>query len=161
MALSCLLATLFSWMDRAMLFVYLPAWLVVGVPVLALAAAVRPPYVWAQRLAVIALTLWGLVALPRIRWNDLKAFYVDCRDLRRGMPVADARARMARYIEVGRTGIIAGNPDLSNATAAGITESEVEHRSRMIFIPSEDHGADWCLVYPERDRVARVEISPD
>lgn len=162
---SCLLAVVFTRLDRDVIFVYLPRWLIVGVPSVALAAAIRPPKLWIQRGAVVALAVWGLAVLPRIRWNELKAFYIDCTDVRPGMTLTEARSRMFRYVEAGRTGIQVGDGTLDHrlpgATVVGVAETDAEHATRILFIPSQQHGADWCLIYPDGDRVARVEIAPD
>jgi len=90
-------------------------------------------------------------------------FYRTCKSIGTGSTIEEARDAMKGYLEVGRTWqppaqLPAG---IFGATVQGVGESRVEHESRILFIPDGKNLADWCLVYPERGRVARVEVSPD
>jgi hypothetical protein len=90
-------------------------------------------------------------------------FYTSCKSLRPGMTLEEVRIAMAPALEVGRTwqppdALPAG---LMSATAMGVDETAAEHNLRILFIPNAKDFADWCIVYPENGKVARVDISPD
>jgi len=93
-------------------------------------------------------------AVAPVRWNLLKSFYLDCKALEPGISFADALARMSAYN---------GSPPewMAGAAMVGVRESSAEHSERVIIIPSPAHSADWCILYPEREQLARVEIHPD
>ena len=97
-------------------------------------------------------------------WFGHREFYVRCKKLQPGMTLEQARLQMAAFLEVGRTW---PPPDdtlhagLMTASAVDVPETAAEHGSRIIFIPDAKNFADWCIVYPQADVVARVEISPD
>jgi hypothetical protein len=125
-------------------------------------------FTWSRPKAAVAFSLfvvvWLTVLYP-IRWDHLKSFYIDAHSLRAGMSMEEVRQVMSPYVEVGRN----YNPSDSTipqgifgATMMGApTESRSEHDSRVLFIPSEEYAADWCVVYPKGGVVESVTIHPD
>lgn len=97
------------------------------------------------------------------RFGAHREFYRTCKGIRSGATVEQARAAMGRYLEVGRTYAPPGHlpAAMLGAAVRGGRVPPAESDSRLLFIPGADDLADWCLVYPERGRVARVEASPD
>lgn len=119
----------------------------------------------------------GIVALLGILWLGVLPilygyfpeyfghyrFYTTCKSLRPGMTLHEVRRAMAPALEVGRTWqpqdeLHAG---LMTATAMGVAETAAEHNARILFISDAKNFADWCIVYPENGKVARVDFSPD
>ena len=100
------------------------------------------------------MVVWLLV-LPSLRWSTLKSFYIDCARLQPGMTLTEARQVMTPYMEVDHAS------DIFSAYIPGVQETPVEHSTRLLFIPTEADSADWCVVYPEAQRVKAVVISPD
>jgi len=139
--------------DVSSLFVYLPRWLIGVVALLVLLPASTRSKRW-HRGAAVALLVALPYALAPVRWNFLKSFYADCESLHPGMTMAEARAVMAPY-----------GGDLpawfAGARMAGVAESAEERSARVLVIPSPAYSADWCVLYPSGDRLARVVISPD
>lgn len=91
--------------------------------------------------------IWALV-LPHMRWNLVKAFYLDCGALSAGNLVDEARAKMSNY-------------HLQNESAKSIERAEGLDRAHITFHPSVDRSADWCVVYFDGDRVVSVEEMRD
>jgi hypothetical protein len=147
--------------DQQCFFEYLPR-IVFG----AFAIATVLIFAWAWPKAAVGsaifLAIW-LAALYPIRWNLLKSFYIDSHSLREGMGVEEVRRVMSPYVEVGRDYIPSGDipPGIFGASMLGVSENKSEYESRILFIPSEDFAADWCVVYPENGIVKRVSIHPD
>ena len=118
--------------------------------------------------AIVLSLVVGFLALSWVygsypEWFGHREFYVRCKKIQPGMTLEQARLQMATFPEVGRTwqppdSLPAG---LMTAMAVGVPETASEHRSRIIFIPDAKNIADWCIVYPQANVVARVEISPD
>ncbi|MEM9659027.1 MAG: hypothetical protein AAF961_11760, partial [Planctomycetota bacterium] len=152
---TCLTALVVFWaalaaiFDADCLFEYLPRVLfgVVAAATLLVFAAWQPRAAVASAIFICA---WLLVLSP-IRWNHLKAFYIDSHSLQEGMRMDGVRRIMASYVEVGNEFSPQGEVPLGifRATMAGVSESQQEHESRILFIPSEEYYADWCVVYPE------------
>jgi len=90
-------------------------------------------------------------------------FYRTCKSLREGSTLAEARAHMKGYLEVGRSYSPPSNVPqvLFQAEIIGKSEAPKEHDERILFIPDESNVFDWCIVYPENGKVRRVDISPD
>ena len=90
-------------------------------------------------------------------------FYIRCKALKAGAPLARARQDMARYLEVGRT----WSPPqelqqtVFSATVLGSAEPKADQETRSIFVPNRVDVADWCIVYSRDGVIARVELSPD
>jgi hypothetical protein len=147
--------------DQQCLFEYLPR-LIFGAVAIATVLVFASWWPKAAAASAIFLGLW-LAALYPIRWNHLKSFYIDSHSLRKGMPMDEVRQVMSPYLEVGRNYTPPGNipPGIFGATMGGVPESQDEHESRVLFIPSEADCADWCVVYPENGVVKRVTIDPD
>ena len=84
------------------------------------------------------------------------SFYTNCKELRQGMTVADARERMRSYVE-------ATQLNLPSLFAAKFDNNETsdEYKNRLIFVPDKRKVADWCIVYTNGKNVLRVAISPD
>ena len=148
-----LLALVIIAMDRAVLFVYLPRW-TFALPVVLFLFPSRVNSTYWVRAATCVMLVVLPYALAPVRWNLLKSFYVDCDALKPGIAFADALARMSAYD---------GHPPewMAGATMQGVQESPAERTDRVIIIPSALHSADWCILYPEEERLARVEIHPD
>jgi hypothetical protein len=90
-------------------------------------------------------------------------FYRTCKSLREGSTLAEARAHMKGYLEVGRSYTPPSSVPqvLFRAEIIGKSEAPKEHDERILFIPDQSNVFDWCIVYPEKGRVRRVDISPD
>jgi hypothetical protein len=143
-----------TWLDVSGFFLYLPRWLLYLVAC-ALLFPLVPGRYWPIKTGLTAILLVWLLLLPSIRWNTLKSFYIDCANIQRGMTIAAARQVMAPYVEADRS------TDIYTAYMPGVTETPEEHNTRLIFIPTEADSADWCVVYPEVEKVRAVVISPD
>jgi hypothetical protein len=147
--------------DAGCLFEYLPRMLfgAVALGTVLVFAAFRPK---SAVTSAVFLGIW-LVALYPIRWNHLKSFYTDSHSLCRGMHMDEVRQIMAPYLEVDRNFTPSGevSAGIFGATMLGVSESQQEHESRILFIPSEEYSADWCVVYPENGIVNSVTIHPD
>jgi hypothetical protein len=135
----------------------------------------RPRAPGATILRMIALAVNGVMLLGTLGIGALLLypyfpeyfghyrFYTTCKSLRPGMTMGEARAAMAPFLEVGRTWqprdeLHAG---IMGSTAMGVAETRTEHNSRILFIPDARNISDWCMVYPERGTIARVDFSPD
>jgi hypothetical protein len=107
---------------------------------------------------------WLLAYWAIPEWvSEHRAFFRKCRSVPRGATVEEARAAMVGYLEVGRNwtpppGMPAG---IFGATIQGVAETRNEVETRLLFIPDAKNVADWCLLYPEKGRIVRVETSPD
>jgi hypothetical protein len=147
--------------DAGCLFEYLPRMLfgAVALGTVLLFAACRPK---AAIAATIFLGIWLVVLYP-IRWNHLKSFYIDSHSLCKGMRMDEVRRIMSPYLEVGHNFTPSGEipAGIFGATMLGASESQQEHESRILFIPSEEYAADWCVVYPDNGIVNSVTIHPD
>jgi hypothetical protein len=147
--------------DAGCVFVYIPRLLFGAVAV----GTILIFAFWRPKLAVVSALFLGmlLAVLSPIRWNDLKSFYIDSYSLREGMRMDEVRKTMSPYLEVGRNFTPSGEmpAGIFGATMLGVSESQQEHESRVLFIPSEEFAADWCVVYPENGIVNRVTIHPD
>lgn len=98
-------------------------------------------------LVVVFAVAWALV-LPHVRWNPVKAFYLDCGTVEAGMSIGEVRARMLGY-------------HLQNENATTNERAEGLDRAHLTFHPSIDRSADWCLVFLDRDRVVSVQEMRD
>ena len=147
--------------DAGCLFEYLPRMLfgAVALGTVLLFAACRPK---AAVASAVFLGIW-VVALYPIRWNQLKSFYIDSHSLCKGMPMGEVRRIMSPYLEVGSNFTPSGDipAGVFRATMLGVSEGQQERESRILFIPSEEFSADWCVVYPENGIVKTVTIHPD
>jgi hypothetical protein len=150
-----------AFFDADCLFEYLPR---IGFGVVAITTVLVFAAWWPKAAAgsAIFLALW-LAVLSPIRWNHLKSFYIDSHSLRKGMSMHEVRQVMSPYLEVGRNYTPSGDipPGIFGATMLGVDETQNEHESRVLFIPSEAFSADWCVVYPEDGIVKSVAIHPD
>jgi hypothetical protein len=147
--------------DEQCVFEYLPR-MVLG----AVASATVLIFAWVWPKAAVGLAIFlaiWLAALSPIRGNHLKSFFIDSHSLREGMTVEEVRRVMSPYVEVGRKNVLSEDtpPGIFGATMLGVSENEAEHESRILFIPSEDFAADWCVVYPRDGVVTKVTIHPD
>jgi hypothetical protein len=153
-----LLATLF---DAACGFEYIPR-----LPAAIFLSVMVLPFALKSRLAAFicsaTIFVW-ILGLSPVRWDHLKSFYVDAHSLQPGMTLAEVRTRMSPYLEVGKSYIPGADvpAGIFGAHMLGAPETQAEHVSRILFIPSEEYMADWCVVYPKDGIVARVEIHPD
>jgi len=121
-------------------------------------------------VTTLVLVTLALIAVPTLYGHFPELFghfrfYRTCKALNRGMSVADARAKMGAFLEVGRS-YHAKSPiegAFFEAAVLGMRESPRERTTRLLFIPNAKEGADWCIVYadPTGTKVERVEISPD
>ena len=120
-----------GWPVALLIALVMPAWL--------LAAPSR-----ARALTLLATAVWSVV-LPSIPWHDYKRFYMDCARIEPGTSLEHARAAMSRYR------LQYDSAAASNTRSDGLA---------LLFHPSLDRSADWCLVYGS-SFVTRVAISPD
>ncbi len=147
------LATFIIVLDRAVLFVYLPRW-ILAIPILLylFPSRVNSTY-WARAAACLALAALPYMLAP-VRWNHLKSFYRDCESLEVGMPISDALSSMSAY-----------DPRPPDAMARSVTDGvervRVQGEGRLLFIPSPDYSSDWCILHLADSRLESVEISPD
>jgi hypothetical protein len=118
-----------------------PTALLISLPILAwlINAPSRPRF-----LAFLCLLAW-LAVLPAIPWHDYKRFYIDCARISEGASLDHVRSLMAPYH--------------LQYDAARASERRSDGLA-LLFHPSLNRSADWCLVYGEHS-VDRVEISPD
>jgi hypothetical protein len=143
-----------TWLDVNSFFLYLPRGLFY-LGACALVFPFVPGKYWRVKICLAGALLAWLLLLPSMRWTSLKSFYIDCSIIKPGMTVDDARAVMTPYVEVDSTN------DVYSAYMPGVAETPVEHNTRILFIPTEADSADWCVVYPEEQKVKAVVISPD
>lgn len=127
--------------------IYLPYWLLAGGAIALAAVGAAVSFTVVRASIVVGLAAWMLV-LPSIRWNEVKAFYIDCQQIEPGMNVADAHEMMSSY----RT---------QTASDGKSPVGSPLDRPHITFHPSPDHSSDWCVVYVDGDRVTSVEILPD
>jgi len=125
--------------DRSVLFEYFPLWLVASVPLLVLAAEIQGKTAEYRGVAFLLVVVWLLV-LPHIKWNDRKGFYMDCHSIDRGDSRESVYRTMSDYLA---------------------TADEDESTDRVIFTPSRERSADWCVVEFQRDLVTRAYADPD
>jgi hypothetical protein len=126
--------------DMNVLFEYFPRWGVVVPCVLLLVIGVRGRMVKAKIGVLTLFILWMLV-LPHIRWNHLKAFYIDCHSISRGESRESTYLTMADY---------------------STSSMEFETAEQVIFTPSNAFfDADWCIVEFQGDNVYKAYPSPD
>lgn len=147
--------------DAGCLFEYFPR-VLLGAVAIASVLAFLPFWPKAALGSAIFLTLWLTVLFP-IRWNILKSFYIDSHSLHAGMSMEEVRRVMHPYLEVGSNYAPSGDmpAGIFSAYMGGVSESDDEHESRILFIPSEEYAADWCVVYPKDGVVSEVTIHPD
>ncbi len=145
---------LLTGMDVNNLFVYLPRWLIYLI-VCALILPFAPGKYWPLKTVLLGIWLMWLLLLPSMRWNTLKAFYIDCANIQQGMTLSEVRQRMTPYVEADNA------TDFFSAYMAEAPETSAEHNTRILFIPTEVDQADWCVVYPRGQQVKAVVISPD
>jgi len=91
---------------------------------------------WRHLLVACAVLALWLAVLPKIRWGPVKVFYMACRRVEPGMPVARVKGIMARY--------------------------RLRHDAEpdgMTFILDRDHPADWCTVHVAGHVVQAVDVS--
>jgi hypothetical protein len=151
--LSILLAACIIALDREVLFVYLPRWFL-ALPIFLFMFPSRVNSTYWARAAVCVLLIALPFMLSPVRWNLLKSFYLDCLALDPGMEFSAALEKMNAYHQ--------GAPSWGiGARVLGVEESATERDKRLVIIPSPDYDADWCMLYREDERLARVEISPD
>lgn len=134
-------------MDLFGTFVYLPYWLFAGVIVSVAVAGAALSLTVVRAGIALALAGWMLV-LPSLRWNETKAFYIDCRQIQPGMDASDARAMMSAY-------------RLQTASDGREPARSMLDRPHLTFHPSLDRSSDWCVVYMDREQVTGVELLPD
>jgi hypothetical protein len=116
------------------------------------------PICWSEqrrprRWAPLVLTAGYLLALPGIRWDREKAFFIDARGIELGMSEGDVRRIMEPYLELGTERRITGD-DVDwfpfPAPAAG----------RLYYTP-EAGSYHWCEVSLDRRGVTGVEVFYD
>lgn len=117
----------------------------------------------AAMLLVVALLPYAYAHFPELFGHF--DFYRTCKSLDAGMSIADARAKMSAFPEVGRTLPPPAGParGFLGARVPGVSETKREHATRLLFVPNPRELADWCIVYLDASgsTVTRVEISPD
>ncbi len=139
--------------DRAVLFVYVPRW-ILAIPVLLFLfpSRVNSTY-WARAAACLALIALPYALAP-VRWNHLKSFYRDCELLEVGTPISDALSSMSAYD--------ARPPDaMARSITDGVEKVRMQGEGRLLFVPSPEHSADWCILHLAGGRIEAIEISPD
>ncbi len=128
-------------------FLYVPYWLLAAVVAAPALGSLAFSFSRARAGLVVILLGW-MLALPYLRWNNVKSFFIDCQRIEVGMSVPEAKALMSSYrlqIETnGKTRI----------------EQRLE-RPHITFHPSLDRSADWCVVYKEEGRVVEVDAVPN
>ena len=92
---------------------------------------------------------------------DLSEFYTACESIDDEKYLAKAGMIMKDYKLVGKD----IRPDykqslyFKNAYIKHARESSKDRKSRMIYIPDDEHMKDWCVIYPEKKLIDRVVIS--
>jgi hypothetical protein len=145
---------LLTWLDMNNFLLYLPRWLLY-LAACALVLLFVPGKHWQIKLGLTGILLVWLLILPSLRWNTLKSFYIDCANIQRGMTLTEARKVMAPYVEADNT------TGVFSAYLPEAPETPAEHNTRILFIPTAAETAEWCVVYPEEEKVKAVVISPD
>ena len=92
---------------------------------------------------------------------DLSDFYTDCESITSNNYLAKVDSIMNDYLLIGRD----FRPDrkqsqyFKNTYIKHARESSKDRRSRIIFVPDDQHLEDWCVIYPDKNMVGRVAIS--
>ena len=107
------------------------------------------------RVVIGSALLWMLVILPQVRWNYVKAFYVDARRLSVGMEATEVRAIMEPYLELGAT-------YLPTSEEQKWLPLPPDPRYAMIFIHSAIGWTDHCEVRLDAGgKVRNIHIEKD
>lgn len=92
---------------------------------------------------------------------DLSDFYTDCESINSMSYLASLDSTMHAYKLIGKD----IKPKykkaqyFKNAYLKNVRESSKERKSRLIFVPDDEHMDDWCVIYPQGNRVARIAIA--
>lgn len=92
---------------------------------------------------------------------DLSDFYTACESIDDETYLARVDSIMSDYKQIGRD----IKPDhkqaryFKNTYLKNARESSRDRKTRIIYVPDEDHLDDWCVVYPDSKRIDRVIIS--
>ena len=92
---------------------------------------------------------------------DMSEFYTACEKIEENSSLAMAGSIMYEYKLVGKD----FKPDYKKASyfknthLMKVRESSADRRNRLIYIPSEDHMNDWCVVYRDGDKVKKAVVS--
>ena len=92
---------------------------------------------------------------------DLSDFYTDCESITSTNYLAKVDSIMNDYQLIGRD-FKPNNKQsqyFKNTYIKHARESSKDRRSRIIFVPDDQHLEDWCVIYPDKNMVGRVVIS--
>ena len=92
---------------------------------------------------------------------DLSDFYTDCESITSANYLAKVDSIMNDYQLIGRD-FKPNNKQsqyFKNTYIKHARESSKDRRSRIIFVPDDQHLEDWCVIYPDKNMVGRVVIS--
>jgi hypothetical protein len=88
-------------------------------------------------------------------------FYTTCKRLSPGMTLDEARTAMAPFLEAGRTWWPPKKHYAGLLIPAIIAAEKAPDDHSILFIPDARNSNDWCIVYPENEKIVRVDFSPD
>ena len=92
---------------------------------------------------------------------DMSEFYTACENIDENISLSMAASIMHDYKLVGKD----FKPSYKKASyfknthLMKVRESSTDRRNRLIYIPSEDHMNDWCVVYRNGDKVKNAVVS--
>jgi len=92
---------------------------------------------------------------------DLSDFYTDCESINSEKYLSRADSIMHDYQQVGRD----LRPDRKQARYFKDTyitharESSKDRKTRIIYVPDDEHQDDWCVIYPDKSQIDRVIVS--
>lgn len=92
---------------------------------------------------------------------DLSDFYTDCESISDERYLARVDSIMHEYKQIGRD----IKPDarqkryFKNTYLKNARESSKDRKSRIIYVPDDEHMDDWCVIYPDKRDVDRVITS--
>jgi hypothetical protein len=127
----------------------------------------RPPRLRARVVAFGGLAVLGVLILgstARWMWAEQfsrhKSFYETCRTVPIGADSRDALRVLRAYVVADRRlGSIAINDDLIRAGKPPGVDARGE--ATLLFYPTSQDTADWCIVHFQGNRVARTSTHPD
>ncbi len=149
-------------LDIAVSFVYIPYWSYYIVSVLILLPLLLIKYNHLKMILFIVYTLIIFILLPKIRWNELKEFYIDAEKIEIGFTEKQVDTIMKNYLKNPKIIEKMGEEevDLSKSRIICVKETKEEHKKRILYTP-KNHKVDWFIIYLEDGVVARKVISPD
>jgi len=92
---------------------------------------------------------------------DLSDFYTACESITDEKYLARVDSIMHDYKQIGRD----IKPDykqsryFKNTYLKDARESSADRKSRIIYVPDDEHMHDWCVIYPDKTEIDRVMIS--